>query len=572
MRLNKKSTTNLIAVMNYSQAFGQAPPKCPFDLLRQYPTDLILLRISKINAILYLQEDMVIQNMRVLKEAIFDGLSATKDITIQLSALLGRSQQGAFSGPVMSLIIKEALENYVPAVSEVTLNAPLFAGDLFKAILAYNEHFYDSSQKPELETFAGLFGLDIQQQYYLRRESYLKLNTLLKFAFISKFLSEDEKLKGPALEYCRALQIGTVWGLAKFLLHIFQLVLTGGKEARHILDRNGANWPVLEQFVIRKEDLLSERPLSLHKEIVPKPFYEIDADRLLILDNNYFTFGLDQGVLYSIFMKTSLRELRIFKSFDTYKGYFGLQYFEQYYVGRFIKNIFSKWNNRVVSTDKYQDYIVKAGNNVFVFEIKMNDFNANGLDKESFSDFKEFIDTKFLQFKQGSKSKAKGLAQIIRQIGYLAQDHELMELLDISGPKKIIIHPIIVYSDANLDMNGVNEYVNEKVPEHLVQFAGQFQSVRPLVMINGSFFMTYYYLLRKDPAIFGKWLSAYLKSVNSQKKHYHEEKGPLQYMLYNKSFAEHMRRKIPKEDFGLNLNVLTADFDLEVKDFGKDFA
>jgi hypothetical protein len=88
-------------------------------------------------------------------------------------------------------------------------------------------------------------------------------------------------------------------------------------------------------------------------------------------------------------------------------------------------------------------------------------------------------------------------------------------------------------------------------------------------MINGSFFMLYYYLLRKNPAIFAQWLNDYLKSVFAQKKRYQSERSAFNYFLYNKSFAEHMRRKIPKIDYGLNLTALAADFDLEVKDFGK---
>lgn len=40
-------------------------------------------------------------------------------------------------------------------------------------------------------------------------------------------------------------------------------------------------------------------------------------------------------------------------------------------------------------------------------------------------------------------------------------------------------------------------------------------------------------------------------------------------MQYNKSFAEHTRRKIPKENFDLCLTAIKRDFDLEVTNFGK---
>jgi hypothetical protein len=566
MRFTKKATTNHLAVINYSQVFHQPSPACPFDLLRPYPTDWILSRVAKVNTVIYLEHNILLQNMRVLKEAVFEGIDGLNEIVPQFMQLLDRSNQCVFTGPIMSLIIKEAMENYVPVPKEDSVNRIHFGGDLFKAILAYNELFYD---RPfDMETFEGLFTINIQQQSYLRRESFLKLSLLLKFAFISKFISEDELLKGPALEYCRALEIGTVWGLASFLMHLFRVILYGDRSARHVLDSRGAKWPVMEQFILRKADLAGGY-LSLHKQVVPKPLYEIADGQLVLLDYNYFTYGLDQGLLFSIYNKTSLREGALFKNYNAFKAYFGLNYFEQYFIGGFITKIFSKWNHKVVATDKYQDYIVRAGNHVFVFEIKMTEFNANGLDKESFSEFKTFIDNNFLTFKKGS-SKPKGLGQIIRQIGHLANDPELAYLLSVDSCKKLTIYPIIVYSDANLDMNGVNEYVNQAWSEHINAYTGTFQAIRPAVMINGGFFMTYYYLLRKDPAVFAQWLNDYLKSVGNLKKRYRSEKEPIHYLQYNKSFAQHMHRKIPQAERDINLESISADFDLEVRNFGKD--
>jgi len=549
------------AVIDYSQIYGQAPPGQPFDLLKSYPTDLILVRLARINTIIYLQPNILLQNMRIFKEAIFEGVEGADDLVPQLMQLFDRKDSIVFSGQVMSAIIKDAMEHYVPAASPPDLRQ--FGKDFFQAILAYNEHFYD--QDLTMTSFADLFTINIQQQFYLRRETYLKLTTLFKFAFISRFLSEDEKLKAPSRVYCQALEIATVWDLARFILHIFNVVYSGDRESRHILDRHGAQWPVLEQFVVKKTDLV-DAPLSLHKQVVPKPLYELDDGSLVLLDYNYFTYGLDQGIFYSLYNKSSLRDGHIFKNYNEYKAYLGLKYFEEYYVGRFIHKIFCKWNHTIIHTEKYQDYIVRAGNQVLIFEIKMTEFNVNGLDHGSFDDFKTFIDQNFLAFKQ-SGQKAKGLGQLFRQIGHLAREQELLDLLSIKNPKRLQIYPIIVYSDANLDINGVNEYVNETWAGHTVLYAGTFSAIRPVTMINGSFFMTYYHLLRKDPVLFGQWLNDYIRSVNNLKKRYRKDKNPIDYLEYNRSFAGHMRRKIPKDDFDQNLTAIQVDFDLEVKDF-----
>lgn len=173
--------------------------------------------------------------------------------------------------------------------SEAPPDLRKFGKGLFQAILAYNEHFYDLDLK--MTSFADLFISNIQQQFYLRQEMYLKLSTLLKFAFISKFFSEDKQLKTTSQEYCTALEIDTVWKLASFILHMFRVIHAGDQQSKHILDRNGGRLPILEQFVMSKADL-SGGSLSLHKQVVPKPFCELTDGRLMLLDYNYFTLWL----------------------------------------------------------------------------------------------------------------------------------------------------------------------------------------------------------------------------------------------------------------------------------------
>jgi hypothetical protein len=558
MKLTQKGTTNLVSVLYYSEAFGKPVPDQPFDFLRDYPTDLILLRLSKLNAILYLEYDTDVQNVRGLKEVIFQDIPTRDERLAEIGIRMHQSHQGAFSAPVLSLIIKEALENYLPVEPDRIVNIIKFSEDLFKAILAYNERYYRDT--PNLETFEGLFKVDLQQQYYLRRERFLKLDLLVKFAFISKFLSDDTKLTKPALEYCQSLGIGTVWGHAKFFLYLFERLLSREKTANHILRRNGADWPVLEQYVFKKETLKPGKKLSLLKDIVPRPLFEYDDDQLIILDYSYFTYGLDQGVLYSIYGRSSLKDGILFKNYNNYKAYIGLHYFERFYIGGFLTLIFNKRKYAFVSTDKYQDFIIRAGNDIFVMEVKMTDFNANGLENESFEDFKDFLYENF----HGGK---KGLSQIDRQIGHLDSDPELQQLLGIKDTNKLTIYPIIIYSDVNLDMNGVNEYMNEK---YVSTVNGRFQKVQPVTLINGTFFMLYYRHLRAQPAVFSQWLDAYIKSVRQMKKRYQSERGPKNFLLYQKSFADHMRRKFPKEELSANLDMIKNDFELDVKNFGQE--
>ncbi|WP_222538247.1 hypothetical protein [Pedobacter polysacchareus] len=62
---------NYIAVLTYSQQFSEKPPKDPLIFIRPYPTDFILLKLSKINAILFQEGDEKTESMKVLKEVIY---------------------------------------------------------------------------------------------------------------------------------------------------------------------------------------------------------------------------------------------------------------------------------------------------------------------------------------------------------------------------------------------------------------------------------------------------------------------------------------------------------------------
>lgn len=567
-----KMKLNLIAVLNYSQAYKEPVPTDKLAFIRTYPTDNVLLQLSKINAILYREDDLSRQTTRALKEVVFNDIRQADQHIAQIQKIIAPLNQGIFSGPAIAELIKACLEAYVEPSPELTANTSLFAFDLFKTILIFNQYFYDTIGTNDLQTFGGLFEIDIAQQYYIRRERTIKFVVMLKFAFISKFFSEDPLLKSACLEYCKIFKLGTMWGLGQFFLHIFKLIHEdSAKEARHIIDRNNQDWPVLEQFVLHKSDIINKNQLSLHFELIPKPFYELTPQYLLLLDFNFFNYGLDQGIFYSFYKSTALSSNPKFNNFLSFKAYLALNYYEQYFIKNMLEEIFRKRSQLVLSTEKYQDFIVRAtANDVFIFEVKMVDVHPNVMEKRDFPAFKDFLDKNFLASKSAGNQKNKGIVQIVRQINHLAEDtSDIRNRLNLKSARSLNIYPVIIYADANLDMGGVNEYISEVFDPMITPLKQQFQSIKPLLMMNGSTFLTYFDLLRQDSNNLSTWINDYFKSVKALKTQYTDEKQPLNYMLYNKSFSTHLIRKFEHRQDDNSLAEIRRCFDLNVTKFGE---
>lgn len=563
---------DFVAVLNYSGAFKEPPPADMRAFIKKYPTDILLLQLSKLNAIIYREDTIENQTERGLREVIFRDVPDGEKMISQVLRLTSPNGQGIFSGASLAYLIKNCLENYVQAKPDLHITTLQFGWDLFKTILIFNQSYYASLGGEELQTFPGLFKLDIVQQYYIRRERDIKYIVMLKFAFISKYFSEDPLLKSYCLEYCRKFGLGTLWGIGQFFLHIYQLLQGGDPEQRHIIDKNGQDYPILELFVLHKRDLENRSRLSLHLDVIPKPFYELDDQHLLLLDFNFFNYSLDQGVFYSLYHNSSLPTNLLFKTFAQFKSYLALHYYEQHFIDGLIRQLFSKRNQVVISTDDFQDFIVRANNNdVFIFEVKTGDIHPNVIEQLDFPGFKKFLDDNFLADKSAGSSKNKGIVQLIRQIKHLAAaPSELLQKLGLKDAGRLTIYPVIIYADPNLDMSGVNAYINESFLPKIAGLQTAFQAIKPVIMLNGATLLNYFHLLKNDPNRLAGWINDYFKSIKTLKKRYEETKGPYYYMQSNRSFSYHLSKKLQRDYLDLNISAIQSAFDLNITDFGMD--
>jgi hypothetical protein len=413
--------TNLpyLAVMNYSDYFTDRIPEDRLFYLKAYPTEFILLKISKINAHLYQEKDLKAQTLSILTEVIFlDSPVAGQELVNMINAT-DWQYKTFFSAAANSLLIKACLENFVEDNPEQLVNPTQLARDLFKTILIFNQIYYGQIHGHDLESFRGLFTMEILQQNYIRTDFNAKLITLLKFAFISKFMDEHTEIKSDCIEFCKNFELGNPWLYGKLFLQILSFLTIPDQKGRHILDTAGLPMKLIEEFTMDQQMIQNKAGISLTMDIIPKPFYLLMGEYPMILDIAYFQYAIDQGFFFCLYNNSSLKKSLKFKKYPDFKAYIGLHYFEKYLVKKYIDAIFYRRNQKVISNDKYQDFIVKASSDtVFIFEVKMADVHAKTIESLDFDVFKIHIDDNFLQSKEIS-GKNKGLPQILKQMSYL---------------------------------------------------------------------------------------------------------------------------------------------------------
>lgn len=554
-----------IAVLTYSENYKKPLPEDFLTFIRAYPTDFILLKLSKINAILFQERDRRSETIQVLKEVVYvDTLFGTEDHLLKIMSKIP-SHMVLFSASAISLMIKACLENYVEHIPDLMVNSANVSSDLFSTILIFNELYYSRFHDDDLQSFKGIFHLDMIQRNYLGHGFYQKFIATMKLAFVSKFLSTNDRLREECMEFCNYYGIGNPWLYGYFFIMVVITPSQKDEVAKHIFDVTGVPERLILDFTFKRDTVVTKEELSMNMDLVPKPFYLFHGEHPLILDYNYFQYAIEQGVFYSFYNNTSLKNGNKFKNFNAFKSFIGLNYFEQFLVSKYLHAIFFRKSQRVVSTEIFQDFIVRSGDNVLIFEVKMTDLHAKSIENLDFEAFKNFIEQNFLSEKL-SGGKNKGISQILVQMGHLLEDNALLcSLLGAKVPTRLNIYPIIVYSDGNLDTSGVNFYVSQQFELRVASLKNNFQSVKPLLMMNVNTLVEYFSLFKNGPHALTGLISNYFKSIDSMGKLYHQFKGTSDYFQMNKSFSNYLNTKINKNQLDNNLVEMQKDFDLDIQ-------
>lgn len=557
-----------VAVLGYSEAFNKPLPSNSLDFLKDYPTEVVLLKLSKINAILFQENILTGIDIKIIREVIFYDVPGFNEKN-EFGAFTPQSRW--FSSASISMLITDCVKNFIAVDPNRSINTLEFARNLLRTILVYNQLYYSRFRERDMENLEAVFKLEVMQQGYLRNKGPLKIVTLMKFAFISKFLDVHEPLKEEAVFYCQKVGLGNPWLFGKFFLEVLTMAMTNANTGKHVLDVEGMPELLVREFSLDVKSLKTKEQLSLNMDVVPKPFYFLTAKQAIILDYSFFQYPIEQGFFYSFYQNGSSALSERFKDFPHFKSYIGLEFFERFLVEKYLKGIFFRREQRIVSTEKYQDFIVKSSaSDIFIFEVKMVDVNVRTIEQMDYQKFKAHLDDNFLSEK-GKFSKNKGVAQLVRQIYHLSESgSELKTVLGVKSSKQLNVYPIIICSDSNMNLAGVNNYLEFAFDEKIYEYRKYFQSIKPVMIVHIDFLVEYFGVLKKKPSLFAELINGYIKNKKNLEKRYKENGGIHNYYVSKRSFESYLNAKDFPDPMHATVNAMEETFDLEIVDFGKD--
>jgi hypothetical protein len=543
-----------IGVVDYTTAYGKPLPQDPFAMLRPYPTDLIVAYLAKINVILFQEPDCRSQAIKIFEHVFLKPQASTVDYQRTVDQLLSHEHQVIFAVQSISYLIKESLLNF-RAAEGPEIDLKLFNRNMFDTILIYNKIVYDTDGT-QLESYEGLWQIALRQQVYIRDFNALFYTVPIKFLLINRYFDSTPEGRQIMASFQKQLGLGQFWNFASTFMRLMQGVLGNERTGQYIFQRDQVPPQALELFSFDKS--ANRDQLSIHKDIIPKPFYELDENNYAVIDFSYFRYLLDQGVFWTIFFNSSLNQGDVGRQFNIFRSTIGKDYFERFLVGNLMKALYNKKHHVVIDCPPYEDLWIRPNQkDLIILEIKMADLNpltSEGFDVQRFRDF---IISNYAKPKD-EKGGAKGAFQLARQLRLLENSKaDALAKLKIGALKKLNVYPVIIYSDQALDVVCVNSLVKNIFEEYLAEEPGFSFTIKPLVMIGINTILEQFCHFTEDPTNFLALIRGYQAHIRGKQKDYLRFGGPFLYYEQHISFAEYANKVKgrPKDELTQNIQI-----------------
>jgi hypothetical protein len=564
------------AVMNYTNFYAAPCPADPFVLLNAYPTDLIILRLSKINALLYYEPAQGAETQQDIFKACFPNMQneGKMKVIAQFRDPAYGKDTIFFTSPPLLKLMSLCFQNYTATPPDDPRPHILrFEDDLFDSLLIQNENYYGGdANNLDLNSYEGIWHLLLMQQHYLRAHGKVLFIAPIVHLFFYRFMVKSFP-GGPELlkEFSESLGLKNYFNYYFLFMNILNTTISDynkKKEIKYVLDLRDSEIKIIQYFSLRKEDFLGDKYKgSIHSELIPHPFYFIQDKHTAVLDFHFFSFTAELSIAYNFYMHSSLNKSGQFPTFPDFKSALGKLFYEEFLLGQLFKTIYKKKNHTVFQageTSLYPDHtVVRNQREIIMMEVKSSDIHYQVFEGIDISLFKKFLDEKFCKKKTGSKSKNIGVHQLVTQIINFATTSKLDALLKVPADKnKATIYPVIVYSENAMDIAGVNSYLNDEFERSIEPYRHHFKKIFPLTTINYRFFLRHYLKQKNDPTLLTGLISSYRKRVINNSGRFTKTNHPYNFLEKHISFEQYTNEKLSTEDHKENFSEIARDFKL----------
>ncbi|MBK8241878.1 MAG: hypothetical protein IPK88_00510 [Saprospiraceae bacterium] len=373
--------------------------------------------------------------------------------------------------------------------------------NLFKACLYYNQKHTTNQLKnlppegTELNEFAKFY-VQSQLAQLTLNQSVNIITEMYKSISLFKFLSNNDLFKELYLKFIEFYHIENWQQYLKNIINIFISGYVSGKSFSHKIilrdDHPQKEW--LLTLVINGKTIEDKKDFKTFREY---PIYQLNNDAFLILNYNFFTEKLYNGIQFAIIKPAKEFKLSILgqkiDSFPKLKSLYS-EYFSEAELFRNLKNYcFEKFNwikyfdpdLKNLRLKSLPDLLMFNGNYVFVFEFKDKIITADSLHSYDYSIIESELYKKLVEDDEGDKVGVSQLVNIIEDISdgrYVFLNKKI---------KKLKIYPILVYTDLALETNGINYLLNLEFKKKISLLNLNVSNISDLTLINLDTFIMY---------------------------------------------------------------------------------
>jgi len=467
--------------------------------------------------------------------------------------------------------IEFELENY--RSNEVVSHNPKNDYKILRALLINNEN-YDDSFIHQIKTQEKNKEDDIFIKYfwpmtYLSAEfnSSVKQNLLIvlfQSIELFKFLEANPKTSSYVSEY---YLMNGVSSWREYISKLTELFINGYKKGEGFFAYKFPpelikNNQVIKNFIldlsIAKESSMIKYENKIDfRKLRENPILKDSKGNYLVSNWGLIINKIYNSVVYDMYNKTSVRNA--FKDeksdgFNSYKSFVGNECSEKHIFNKFLKSCFNNKNTICMDSNDSKnitsDLYVRIDNKIIFFEFKDINLKKSLLKDNSndiFSFIKQEINKNFVSSmkKKGNKKipQKKGVLQLSSQIHEYSNHHK-----NINNQKldRLIIFPVLVYTDQTVGMPGVNWYLNKIFKKEINSNKHPYFLVNDLVLINFETLVGLMDSIKHDNSIIFSLLYNYSSCIDKNLRLFKKHKNEYYYSEIFNPFEVEMANSLNK--------------------------
>src|SRR6266496_1584031 len=192
--ISKVDAPFMHGVLDYRRFFGKPAPADPIEKLLKYPTDVLIIMLAKVNAIIFESGGGPNQTDNDVFRLVFDKMDRRiYDVLVQIRRNERERSGVIFTSQAIVGLMAKLIARYKPISDQDALSEggeKILQMDLFEAILAINDSYYNSINNGNLMSREHIWELELLQQQFVRGITNMYGVNPLKVFLFFRFMSE----------------------------------------------------------------------------------------------------------------------------------------------------------------------------------------------------------------------------------------------------------------------------------------------------------------------------------------------------------------------------------------------